>query len=429
MRSPIPDYLAQVLAECTPHDGGGLADYIPELAGADPELFGVALATVDGMVYGAGDIDVEFTIQSISKAFAYALALERLGLDAVLDKVGVEPSGDPFNELSLEPGSGRPRNPMINAGAITTHALLAGRGGSAAQCSAAVTEGLSRFAGRELAVDETVCASELGTAYRNTAIANMLRSTGIIELEPAAVVEGYTRQCSLLVTTRDLALMAATLANGGVQPVTGERVVGPRVARQTLSVMTTCGMYDSAGDWVTTVGIPAKSGVAGGLIGALPGQLGVATFSPRLDVHGNSVRGVEVFRRFSDDMGLHLMDIPAPSASVLRKVRRFDDEEPPSRVFELQGTLSFSSAEHVVRALVMTEPHPPRVVIDVERLSSVSDVGRRMLLEVVRRLSIEGHDVVLLDPDGAIRDPDPGDGGSVTVLRSRAELFELVGRV
>lgn len=199
---------------------------------------------------------------------------------------------------------------MINAGAITVHSLVAEAGSGPAERVRRVLDGLSAFAGRRLEMDEKVCASEMEHAHRNLAIAHMLRSHDILTEDAGAVVDGYTRQCSVLVTTRDLAMMAATLANHGVNPLSGDQVVPEGVVRQVLSVMFSCGMYDAAGDWTTQVGIPAKSGVAGGLIGALPGRLGIATFSPRLDSHGNSVRGVSLFERFSSDMGLHVMEVP-----------------------------------------------------------------------------------------------------------------------
>ena len=422
MKSPIPDYLAEVLTACAGDTSGATADYIPELASADPDRLAAALCTVDGVVYVAGDADEQFTIQSISKPFAYALALADRGLDAITAKVGVEPSGDAFNSISLEVETGRPRNPMINAGAIATHGLTGDPGMSAQQRTERVVAGLSAFAGRDLEIDEEVFSSELGTAHRNLALAHMLRSYGIIEENPVDVVEGYVRQCSLLVTVRDLAVMAATLANGGRQPATGVQIITPRVARQVLSVMTTCGMYDAAGDWVTSVGIPAKSGVAGGLIGALPGQVGVATFSPRLDVHGNSVRGVRLFERLSDDMGMHLMEIPAPGQAVLRKVRRFDGPGPSAMVFQLQGMLGFTTAEVVTRSVVDHDPRTDRVVFDLERLNRVDAVGRVMLLEVCRRLSIEGRDVILFDSEGILVDPDPGDGGTLRVVTSLEQL-------
>lgn len=408
MRSPIPDYLLEVLTACAPDTGGAVADYIPELAEVDPDQLGISLATVDGAVYDAGDVKAAFTIQSISKPFVYALAIADRGLEAVLDKVDVEPSGEAFNELSLEKGSGRPLNPMINAGAIAVHALL-GDGGH--DRFDRILAGLSAFAGRALAVDESAYRSETGTAFRNYAIANMLRSHGTILEDPRTVVEGYTRQCSVRVTTRDLAVMAGTLANGGVNPVTEEQVVDPDVVRQVLSVMTTCGMYDSAGDWISTVGIPAKSGVSGGIIGALPGQVGIAAFSPRLDEHGSSVRGIDVCRRLSRDMGLHLMDAPQPARATIRRmhaVQHADGGE--ATVYALHGSIQFAGAERLVRDLVDAPDLTTEVVLDLTRVHAVNDVARRMLLEVVRRLTLTGHRVTLVDPDDTVPDPDAGEG-------------------
>ncbi|NJQ02054.1 glutaminase [Streptomyces zingiberis] len=416
MRSVVPDYLAEVLGDVEPDTSGEPAGYIPELAAADPDRLGAVFATVDGKVYGAGDVDTEFTIQSISKPFAYALALSDRGFGPVLAKVGVEPSGEAFNEISLESDTGRPRNPMINAGAITTHALAGSEGMNPAERLERVVQGLSAFAGRRLAVDESVYASEMEHAHRNLAIAHMLRSHGILAEDPTAVVDGYTRQCSLLVTTRDLAMMAATLANRGVNPLSGEQVIREPVVRQVLSVMSTCGMYDAAGDWATQVGIPAKSGVAGGLIGALPGQIGIATFSPRLDVHGNSVRGVSLFERFSSDMGLHVMEVPAPARAVVRSNHVVGGGAEALRVLQLQGGIGFAAAEKVVRESVETAPRELGVALDLTMVHSIDDVSRRMLLEIVRRLTLDGHEVYLVDPETLVPDPDPGDGGRVTVV-------------
>ncbi|WP_235736028.1 glutaminase [Nocardioides alcanivorans] len=425
MKSPIPDYLSGIMDSCAADVSGERAAYIPELAAADPDRLAVALCTVDGVVYAVGDADAEFTIQSISKPFVYALALAERGFSSTLDKVGVEPSGDAFNDFSLEPDTGRPRNPMINAGAIATHSLIGEPGAGAEERQERVLAGLSAFAGRRLEVDERVFASELETAHRNLALAHMLRSYGIIEDDPVEVVRGYTRQCSVLVTVRDLAVMAATLANGGRHPTTDVQVISARVARQVLSVMTTSGMYDAAGDWVTTVGIPAKSGVAGGLLGALPGQVGVATFSPRLDKHGHSVRGVQLFRRLTDDMGMHLMEIPSPGQAVLRKVRTFDGPHGSSMVFQLQGRLGFTTAEVVAREVVEQAPTTDRVIFDVELLYKVEEVGRVMLLEVCRRLSLEGREVILLDSEGVLPNPVPGSGATLKVVTSREELIGL----
>ncbi|UXA16211.1 glutaminase [Mycobacterium sp. SMC-4] len=428
MLSPIPDYLTEQLSAVASQTSGAPADYIPELASADPERLGAAFAMVDGAIYGAGDIDVEFTIQSISKPFAYALALTDRGFDAVLAKVGVEPSGEAFNELSLEGGSGRPLNPMINAGALTTHALAGPEGLDARQRLERVVEGLSAFAGRRLAIDESVCASEMAHAHRNLAIAHMLRSYDILTEDPASVVDGYTRQCSLRVTARDLAIMAATLANHGVNPLSGERVVPEPVVRQVLSVMSTCGMYDAAGDWATQVGIPAKSGVAGGLIGALPGQIGIATFSPRLDSHGNSVRGVALFGRFSSDMGLHVMEVPAAARAVVRSNHVTGAGPEAVRVFQLQGGIRFAGAERVVREVAATAPVEVRVALDLTMVYSIDDVARRILLEIVRRLSLEGRDVYLIDPESLVPDPDPGTGGRVTVISHVTQLGGTVAQ-
>jgi glutaminase len=421
MRSPIPDYLDEVLDACAADTSGAVSDYIPELATVDPSLLGVSLSTVDGAVYGTGDTDVEFTIQSISKPFVYALALADRGLAAVLAKVDVEPSGEAFNELSLEKGSGRPLNPMINAGAITVHTLVGSPDCSAEERTARVLSGLSAFAGRPLDVDEATYRSETATAFRNYAIANMLRSHEMIHEDPDEVVAGYTRQCSIRVTTRDLALMAATLANGGVNPLTEEQVVDGEVVRQVLSVMATCGMYDSAGDWISTVGFPAKSAVSGGIIGALPGQLGIAAFSPRLDPHGSSVRGVDVCRRLSRDMGLHMMDAPQPARATIRRlhsVRHTSGEE--ASVYALHGSIQFAGAERLVRYLSAEEPPTREVVLDLTRVHSVNDVARRMLLEAVRRLVRDDHHVTLVDPDETLPDPQV-DGVRPDVVASLAE--------
>lgn len=422
MQSMIPDYLAEVLAEVEPDHSGVLAGYIPELAAADPERLGAVFTTVDGEVYGAGDIDTEFTIQSISKPFTYALALSDRGFGPVLAKVGVEPSGEAFNEISLERGTGRPLNPMINAGAITAHSLAGAEELTSAERVERVVEGLSSFAGRRLRVDESACASEMEHAHRNLSIAHMLRSHDVLVDDPRAIVEGYVRQCSVLVTARDLAMMAATLANRGVNPLTGEKVIREPVTRQVLTVMATCGMYDAAGDWATQVGIPAKSGVAGGLIGALPGQIGISTFSPRLDPHGNSVRGVSLFERFSSDMGMHVMEVPPTALAVVRSNHVVDEGPNAIRVLQLQGGIRFAGAERIVREVVATAANESRVALDLTMVYSVDSVSRRMLLEAVRRLMLDGHEVFLIDPESMIPDPDPGDGSRLTVVGDIGKL-------
>ena len=422
MHSPIPSYLDEVLQSVADDRTGVLANYIPELAEVNPERLGASIAMVDGELYASGDTEALFTIQSISKPFVYALALADRGFERVLDKVGVEPSGEPFNEISLEDSSGRPLNPMINAGAITTHSLVGTETMNPAERMERVISGLSAFAGRSLDVDEAVYSSEIEHAHRNLAIAHMLRSHDILTENPTGVVEGYTRQCSLLVTVQDLAMMAATLANYGIQPVTGEQVVPKTVVRQILSVMFTCGMYNAAGDWATQVGIPAKSGVGGGIIGAVPGQLGLATFSPRLDVHGNSVRGVSLFERFSSDMGMHVMNIPTVARSAIRANYRIGSGEKITQVIQLQGRIRFAGAERVIREIVDTHYMGTRIALDVTRVYSVDEVAQHMLLEIMRRMRHEGYTVYLIDQDDTITNLEALRTMDVAVLGSIDEL-------
>ena len=372
MKTPVPDYLNQVLSNCDLKNEGALADYIPELANADPNKLALALSTVDGVIYSSGDVDVEFTIQSMSKPFAYALALTEHGLDAVLSKVGVEPSGEAFNQIALDRGN-LPKNPMINSGAITTHSLIP----FDAQTDRAekLRQFLSQLAGRELEFDHQVYQSELDTAFRNLSIGYMLRTVGVLESDPVEIVNGYIKQCAIKVTVNDLAKMTSVLANGGIQAATGKRLIERNVVRQVLSVMMTCGMYDAAGDWLTTVGIPAKSGVAGGIIGVLPGQVGIAVFSPKLDEHGNSVRGVDIFEQLSRDMGLHLME-GTPSAQTIVQRRYAPQGNDSIVIYELVGALQFAEAEMLLR-IVQDEPIASNTILfDLNNLSFVHEVGR-----------------------------------------------------
>jgi glutaminase len=280
--TPVHCYLEGLHSRLAEDDSGVIADYIPELALADGSSFGIALATVDGAIYEVGDTRLPFTIQSISKPLTFAMALESRG-EMVREQVGVEPTGEPFNGIDLDP-----LNPLVNAGAILTRSLLG------TDPDPSPLQGFGAFAGRELSIDDRVRQSESQTAYRNRAIANLLRGAGRFDGDPDAVVESYIAQCSVLVDCRDLAVISATLAADGRNPVTGRRVVSPDTVRDVLSVMATAGMYDAAGDWLYDVGLPAKSGVAGGVIAVLPGQLGIGVFSPPLDARGNSVRGVRV---------------------------------------------------------------------------------------------------------------------------------------
>ncbi|WP_345266427.1 glutaminase A [Nocardioides nanhaiensis] len=420
MRSPVQQYLQDIADRCG-GTAGEVASYIPELAAADPDRFALALATVDGHVYTVGDAEVRYSIQSISKPFTYALALADQGAEAVAEKVDVEPSGEAFNEISLAAQTGRPRNPMINAGAITAASLV--RGATGEERFNRVLEWYGAFAGRDLDVDEGVYGSELGTAHRNRAIAHMLREYEILEGDPEETLAQYIRQCAIAVDTRDLALMAATLANGGVQPVTGERVLETGSVERVLSVMATCGMYDAAGDWISTVGMPAKSGVSGGIIAVLPGQVGVAVFSPRLDAHGNSARGVQLCERMSRDMEMHLMHVGRSSHTAVRasyplshlasRRRRPDADQAVlaehaerSRVYELHGDLLFAGAERVVRAVVDDEPE--LAVVDLRRVDDVAEVAGVTLLGLRALLREADSEAVVVDPQGVLPDPDAG---------------------
>lgn len=412
MESPVRKYLHQLFNETTHMDGGELADYIPELAKADPNVFAIALTTIDGRTYSVGDDEREFTIQSISKPFAYAAALTDRGLDAIAAKVGVEPTGEAFNELSLEKGTNRPKNPMINAGAITIHSMLADPGATLEERAAHTVEFFSRLAGRKLDMDDSVFRSELETADRNFAMAHMLRNLGVFEEHAHQAVAGYVAQCAIKLNVRDLAVMGATLANRGVHPFTGEHVASREVARQVLAVMVSAGMYDASGTWFSNVGIPAKSGVSGGILGVLPGQVGIGVFSPRLDSKGNSVRGVNVFNKLSQDMGLHLLDAGIFGSNTIRSVSEGEEET----VIRLQGIIQFSGAEAILHRMASLESDPGTMVFDLTRVTRLDDMARRMFLEGLRRLTEDGHRVELIDPDDVLPDPDLG-GSTYPVQR------------
>lgn len=290
---------------------GTVADYIPALASADPDLFAVSLVEAAGPMHTAGDTGVAFAIQSISKAFVLALVLDAIGHERVHAVVGVNNTGLPFNSvIALELNSGSPMNPMVNAGAIATTALMPGRDG--AEKLEAVREGLSAFAGRRLALDEGVLASESGSNHRNRGITDLLTGYERLRIPAEDALEAYTRQCSLLVTADDLAVMGATLAAGGVNPRTGRRVVSAEACRDTLAVLASCGMYERSGEWMFEIGLPAKSGVSGGIVAVAPGKGAVGVFSPPLDAAGNSVRGQRTCAFLSRALGLNLFASPTP---------------------------------------------------------------------------------------------------------------------
>ena len=294
---------------------GDVIQDVPALADADPDLFGVALVHVDGTEHTVGDSGHRFTIQSISKAFVYALVCQEIGHDAVLAKVGVDNTGVPFDSvLAIEHNEGHPMNPMVNAGAIATTGLVPGA--SRDDRWGFVLDGLSRFAGRDLEVDEDVFASESKENERNLGLAHLLQGHDRLSGDPAEVVDTYTRQCALLVDARDLAVMGATLAGGGVNPVTGVQVVDPSICRDTLSVLASTGMYERSGEWLFEVGAPAKSGISGGIVTVSPGKGAIGTYSPLLDDAGNSVRGRRATAQLARELGLDVFaSLPAPRHS------------------------------------------------------------------------------------------------------------------
>jgi glutaminase len=284
---------------------GEVATYIPELGKANPDDFAVCLVTVDGQVFSAGDWKKEFTIQSICKPFAFQLALEEFGREETLTRVGVEPSGDAFNSIELDPRTMRPFNPMINAGAIAVASLIKKGNGEGVP---AFVEKMQQAAGRTLRIDDAVLASEAATGNRNRAIAYLMLNFGIIDADVDNTLHQYFSQCSLLVNCHDLAMMAATLANMGNNPVTREYVFDFQYIKDVLTVMFTCGLYDHAGEWAYRVGLPAKSGVGGGILGVVNRQLGIAVYSPRLDAKGNRVRGILVCKELANQLGLHAFE-------------------------------------------------------------------------------------------------------------------------
>ena len=288
------------------NDEGQNADYYPALARVPRNLFGLCLVSANGLVYAAGDADYPFTIMSVSKPFVFALVCQALGPQQARQKLGVNSTGLAFNSImAIELNADRTMNPMVNAGAIATTSLIPGE--TAEEKWRFIQTGLARFAGRDLTVNEEVYASASASNHRNQGIAQVLHSYKRLYFDPLQSVDLYTRQCSLEVTARDLAVMAATLADGGVNPITKEPVINPEYCQYVLAVMATAGMYETSGDWLYDVGLPGKSGVGGGIITVSPGKGGLATFAPPLDKAGNSVKGQLATRYLSENLGLNLL--------------------------------------------------------------------------------------------------------------------------
>ncbi|GAA1462582.1 glutaminase [Williamsia maris] len=457
MVSVVVDYLRHIESDCVVNNVGELADYIPELAAVDPDRFAVSVAVHDGHVYSIGDSSLEFTIQSISKALTYALALSLRGVETVDAHIGVEPSGEAFNEISVDARTRNPKNPMINAGAITAAALLLAPGdedgttdvGDVDEAFRTILDFYSGCAGRRLSLDDAVYRSETASGSRNRAIAYMLESYGVMPADPEDAVDLYFRQCSVRVTTDDLAVIGSTLANGGINPRTGRRMLDQVVVRRVLSVMTTCGMYDGAGDWVTSVGLPAKSGVGGGILAVLPGQLGIGVYSPRLDEHGNSVRGVRACRHLSADLGLHMFNVARESRVTIRSTYDGHELEVGTdrstveqvylrahrdriRVLELQGDLTFSGTESVVRRVESIRADSEVIIVELRRVGIIDEVSRRMLIGLRRSLREDGKEWVIVDPDGILvgmdrrsRERLPANPSEAAITSTMAEAVEV----
>jgi glutaminase len=415
--TPLHRFIGHCHESISKNNDGAVANYIPELTKADPRHFGISFVTIDGFSYEVGDSAVPFTIQSISKAFVFALALETLRSDQVENVVGVEPSGEAFNSIRLRDDN-RPFNPMVNAGAIVCSALIYEAKGSRA--FEFILDALSRFAGRTLLVDDAVFNSERATGDHNRAIAYLLRNHAIIKADIENVLDVYFRQCSVLVTARDLAIMAATIANGGVNPISKERVINPLTVARTLSVMMSSGMYDYAGEWIYRVGIPAKSGVGGGILAVLPSQLGIATYSPLLDEHGNSVRGLKVCEALSSHFDLHVLnrvgDVQTCIAAEydIGKISSRRNRQPNERqildghhtschVFELTGALFFGTVEYISRQLAKKSSQCQFLILDFRRVATLTTAGSRLLADCLRELTAGDTIAILCGTEQAAR--------------------------
>jgi len=396
IKSPIKTYLENLFIEFAQVEDGKVASYIPALSQADPKAFGISIVTVDGHKYEVGDSTVPFSLQSMSKPFTYGIALEEHGVDYVLSKVGVEPSGDAFNSISLD-SNGAPMNPMINAGAISAAGMVTGKDLKAKLKK--LIKAYSRYAGRKLKVDENIYKSESETGHRNRAIGYMLRNFDIIGEDPDETLELYFKQCSINVDCNVLAQMAATLANNGVNPITRKQALDSQYIEKVLSVMSTCGMYDYTGGWIYDIGLPAKSGVAGGIMAVLPGQFGIAIYSPLLDVRGNSVRGIRVCERISEDFKLHIYVGRKSTFAIraaydghcgesqrtycVRDERIIGTCAERIKIWELHGDINFGSIEYVINEVVSSQEDMDYCVLDLKHVLSINSAATKLLVDLV----------------------------------------------
>jgi glutaminase len=433
--NPILDYLKDLHARLVPLLEGTVATYIPELAKANPQDFGICLITIDGQIYTAGAHDRQFTIQSMSKPFVYGLALREHGRDYVTRRVGVEPTGEAFNSIILDEEFNRPFNPMVNAGAIAVAGMVPGA--DTEMRRVAMMRLFSDLAARPLDMDEDVFASERDTGHRNRAIAYMMLNTGMITDPPEDVLDLYFRQCSMLVTCRDMAMMAATLANCGTNPATGKQVFGPDQTREVLTVMSTCGMYDYAGQWAFDVGLPAKSGVSGGVFAVIPGQAGIAVYSPLLDRYGNSVRGIEAFKQIAQDFKLHGFEIRPSSPAVIRNIytaAEIGSKRARSRaerailareghrigVIEVQGALFFGPTEYLIRKISQSVAQRDVIVVDLKRVRHADSAAVGLLRQMCQSFGQIACKLVFVNL---------AKGGALDGLRDMLEDIGAQGRI
>ncbi len=317
--APFRRTLDAIYQDCLTLTQGSVADYIPELARANPESFAISVVTADGLVFDVGDSELLFSIQSVSKPFVFGMALQDRGRDEVLAHVNVEPTGEAFNAILLDEVTNRPFNPMVNAGAIATVDLI--NGVDFPERVRRMLEMFGLYCGHDVYVDNATFFSERLTGHRNRAIAHLMLNFDMISDRVDETLELYFQQCSVLVNSRDLAVMGATLANAGVNPLTGHRALSSEYVKDVLSIMLSCGMYDYAGEWQYRVGLPAKSGVSGGIVVVLPGVGGIGVYSPRLDPKGNSVRGVAACRALSERFGLHVFECGGQCPSLADELR------------------------------------------------------------------------------------------------------------
>lgn len=411
--SPILSSLKDIHTKYRQNFSGKVATYIPELAKADPNLFGIALVTADGQMYKVGDADHLFTIQSISKPFVYGFALEDHGIEHVLRKVGVEPTGEAFNSIVFDERNNRPFNPMVNAGAIATTALIKGAGHD--QRLARLLDKFSALAGRQLEIDHAVYVSERTTGHRNRAIGYLELNFGMVDEPITEHLDLYFEQCSILASARDLAVMAATLANDGVNPLSGKRALEARYVKNVLSVMHSCGMYDYAGEWSYRIGLPAKSGVGGGIVAVLPGQFGIGTFSAPLDEQGNSARGIQVCAELSDRFKFHMFKSRTTTGVVVRRIYHGDTIRSMRRrgnaeaailnhtgfaicVFELQGSLYFGTMERVLRQIMDEIDSFSYLILDLKRVLQMDECAVTLLFQTKEMLRFRRKMLLLTHP-------------------------------